>query len=96
MSLGHQVADHSQADFQVRYRNKTQLEHLLKIQKILFRYLLIPLHSNHRLLIFERLYNKTSPRYEKAKIKYLLRFYAERIGNLESLNQVQIVLNERI
>ena len=58
MSLGHQVVDHFRVDFQARYRNKTQLEHLLKIQKILFRYLLIPLLSNHRLLTFERLFNK--------------------------------------
>jgi len=72
MSSGHQVVGHFRVDFQVHYQNKTQLEHLLKIQKILFRYLLIPLHSNHRLLIFERLFNKISSFYKGVKNKFTL------------------------
>ena len=72
MSSGHQVVDHFRADFQVRYQNKTRLEHLLKIQKILFQYLLIPLLSNHRLLIFERLFNKISSLHKGVKNKFTL------------------------
>ena len=58
MCSDHQAVDHFRVDFQVRYQNKTRLEHLLKIPKILFQYLLIPLHSNHRLSTFEQLFNK--------------------------------------
>ena len=58
MSSDHRVEVHFQVDFQVHYLNKIQLEHPLKTQKILFQYLLIPLHSNHRLSIFERSFDR--------------------------------------
>ena len=68
MCSDHQAVDHFRVDFQVRYLNKTQLERPLKILKILFRYLHIPLHSNHRLSTFEKLFNKI------LKAKYIMQF----------------------